>query len=101
MINLNDLLQKANLDKVAEEGILIEDIAYHSGSIKPNGLFVCIRGIKTDGHKYLEDAAKKGAAAAIVEEINENIDILQILVSDSRKALAMVSSAFMIFLQNP
>lgn len=94
MINLNDLLQKANLDKVAEEGILIEDIAYHSGSIKPNGLFVCIRGIKTDGHKYLEDAAKKGAAAAIVEEINENIDILQILVSDSRKALAMVSSAF-------
>ncbi len=94
MIKLNELLKKANIENTVNKDIDIENIAYHSGSVKSNSLFVCIKGIKTDGHKYLEDAVKKGAVVAIVEEINKDVDIFQILVDDSRKALALISSAF-------
>lgn len=94
MIKLNDLLMKAGINDAVNEDVLIENISYHSGSTQPGSLFVCIKGIKTDGHRYLKDAAEKGAVAAIVEERNNEVDVLQIVVNDSRKALAMISSAF-------
>ena len=28
-------------------------------------LFICIRGLKTDGHLYIDDAVKQGAAAVL------------------------------------
>lgn len=82
-----------------ENGPIIDDfeikgLAYHSQKVQEQFLFVCIRGYKTDGHLYIEDAIKKGATVVVVEEIQENINIPQILVKDSRKALALLAAAF-------
>ena len=46
----------------------ITDVAYDSRKVTPGALFCCLRGEKTDGHRFAQQAVDKGAAALIVEE---------------------------------
>src|ERR671925_162119 len=45
----------------------IERISTDSRTIKKGELFVALRGENFDGHKFVEDVAKSGAAGAIVD----------------------------------
>src|SRR5882762_702944 len=47
--------------------ISVERISTDSRSIKKGELFVALRGENFDGHKFVEDVAKAGAAGAIVD----------------------------------
>lgn len=80
------------------EGVEIKDIAYHSLRCGPGSLFTCIKGFKTDGHLYIEEAFERGAACAVVQKWQDNPalfrDKTQILVSDSRRALAILAANF-------
>lgn len=71
----------------------ISDVGYHSGKLGENSIFVAIKGYETDGHKYIKDAIKNGAVAAVVERFTDD-EIPQIQVHDSRKALADLSAGF-------
>lgn len=76
----------------------IKDIAYDSEKVVRGAVFVCITGVKTDGHLYMEDAVRKGAAAVVVER-EEGIealpeDITVIKVKSGRYALALMSAAY-------
>ena len=69
----------------------INDISYDSRSIKDNTLFVCKGlGFKED---YLNDSIKNGAICYMSEN-DYNKDIPKIIVTDIRKALAIVSLNF-------
>ncbi len=72
----------------------ISGLAYHSERVLPGHLFVCIKGYKTDGHRYLARAVDKGAAAAVVEQIQEGICIPQYRVANSRQALAALADHY-------
>lgn len=72
----------------------ITGISYHSQKVEEGHLFVCVRGFKTDGHKYLKDAVEKGAKIAVVEEIQDDVHIPQIKVKNCRKVLAQLGAAF-------
>lgn len=48
---------------------VLTDVAYDSRRVRPGSLFVCIRGRKTDGHLYFEEAVRRGAAAILVESV--------------------------------
>ncbi len=91
---------KALLDGIAilEEKpgtpLKIRGLAYHSSRVEEGFLFICLKGYKTDGHLYLEEAQEKGAAAAIVEDVRENLDIPQYRVPDTRAALAKLADRF-------
>ena len=37
-------------------------------SLRKGNIFFAIKGLNTDGHKYLKEAEKKGASIAIVHE---------------------------------
>ncbi len=50
-----------------DERISIERISTDSRTIKKGELFVALRGENFDGHKFIEDVAKSGAAGAIVD----------------------------------
>lgn len=56
-------------------------------------LFFAIRGLETDGHKYIAGALANGAAAAVVEEFTSE-RITQIKVKDSRRAMSLMAAAF-------
>ncbi len=72
----------------------IRGLAYHSDQVEKGYLFVCLKGYKTDGHLYLEQAQGNGAIAAVVEYIQEDLNIPQYRVEDSRAALAALADRF-------
>ena len=45
---------------------LVSRVANNSSQVAPGALFAAIRGAKADGHRFLSDAVRNGAAALIV-----------------------------------
>ena len=73
------------------------DIAHDSRKVIPGSLFVAVRGFHSDGHAFVLQATKQGAIAVIVEQENKDaaaIGAVQIIVKDSRRALALLADAF-------
>jgi len=66
-----------------------EKIVFDSRLIEPGDIFLALPGANVDGHNYVSDALKKGAAAAIVSRIPENLPNNEklLLVDDVIQAL--------------
>ncbi len=58
-----------------------------------SSLFFCLCGGTSDGHTLAEEAVKKGAVAVVTER-ELPLDVPQILVGDSRRAIGELSSVF-------
>lgn len=73
----------------------VEDVVYDSRKAKEKTVFVCMMGTRIDSHDFIEDVAKKGAAAIVIEKDVESLpkEITVIRVDHSRKALALLSAA--------
>lgn len=75
--------------------IPVKGIAIDSNKIEPGFIFFCLRGFKTDGHQFAGQAAEAGAGAVIVEKyLDLPVNITQVIVKDTRTALAEVSANF-------
>ena len=59
--------------------------------------FLLYLGFAEDGHKYAPDAAKKGAAAIVVTEYQEKLDIPQVVVKNDRETMALAACRFFDF----
>ncbi|MCR6544476.1 UDP-N-acetylmuramoyl-L-alanyl-D-glutamate--2,6-diaminopimelate ligase [Dehalobacterium formicoaceticum] len=72
----------------------ITGICYDSRKVQPGNLFVCLAGVKSDGHDFAAKAQEQGAAAFLVMRFLDALseDMIQIRVPDTRVALAKVSS---------
>lgn len=72
-------------------------IIYDSrAEIKAKDVFICISGAVFNGHTYIDEVAKKGATAVIVEETAESYPegLTVILVKSTRYAMALMSAAY-------
>ena len=56
------------------------------------GLFIAVHGSARDGHEFLAEAERKGAALAVVEQAGRS-SLPSLLVSDGRRAAAVVAAA--------
>ncbi len=74
--------------------VQFEGIAYDSRKVVPGNVFVCITGYRFDGHAYAGEAVGAGAVAVICERQIPGLTIPQIIVPDSRKALALAAAAY-------
>lgn len=72
----------------------ITDIVYDSRKAVPGCAFVCLKGSASDGHKFAGKAAEAGAAVIIAQEAVEAPGAQTVLVPDTKKALAVMSSVF-------
>lgn len=73
----------------------VTGISYDSRNVKPGDLFICIPGLKTDGHDYALEAVSKGARALMVErEIALDAAVSLIKTVDCRKAMPTVAANF-------
>jgi len=73
---------------------VFSSLHYDSRKIKPGSLFVAVRGFHSDGHNYLANVFEAGAVAAVVEEKDPAVNLPQIVVKDSRKAMAALAYNF-------
>jgi UDP-N-acetylmuramoyl-L-alanyl-D-glutamate--2,6-diaminopimelate ligase len=57
-------------------------------------MFVAVRGTRADGHRFLADAASRGAAALVGEEADPELGVSYVQVADSSEALAHLAAAW-------
>lgn len=69
-----------------------DGVSIDSRAIKLGQLFVALTGPRFDGHDYLNQVAAKGAVAALVEREIPDAVLPQLVVLDTRKALAQLGA---------
>jgi UDP-N-acetylmuramoyl-L-alanyl-D-glutamate--2,6-diaminopimelate ligase len=78
---------------------LITVLEYDSRKTQPGSLYFALPGLHTDGHRYIDDAIARGAAAVVYQaEIGEQKPgVVYLRVKDSRFAMSPVAAAFYAF----
>ena len=72
----------------------IRELFMDSRQSVQDGLFFCISGSTFDGHRFARQAVEKGACALVVEHPVEGISVPQLVVQNSRVAMALAAAEF-------
>ncbi|HTX78051.1 MAG TPA: UDP-N-acetylmuramoyl-L-alanyl-D-glutamate--2,6-diaminopimelate ligase, partial [Longilinea sp.] len=72
----------------------VHAIVFDSRLVQAGDVFVALEGVSLDGHRFIQDAAAKGAIAAVGMRELEKASIPYIRVEDTRPALAHLCAAF-------
>src|SRR2546429_43199 len=72
----------------------VENIAYDSRRVQRNGMFVALRGEKSDGHEFIGQAIEKGASVIVAEREEQNPRATCLVVENTRTALADFAATF-------
>src|ERR1700745_3633704 len=72
----------------------VESIAYDSRRVQRNGLFVALRGEKSDGHDFIDQAIEKGATVIVGERAEKNYRATFVVVENTRPAMADLAARF-------
>jgi UDP-N-acetylmuramoyl-L-alanyl-D-glutamate--2,6-diaminopimelate ligase len=73
---------------------VVESIAYDSRRVQRNGLFVALRGEKSDGHQFIDQAVEKGATVVVTEHEVQSPRATCVVVENTRSALADLGATF-------
>lgn len=75
--------------------VKVSGIAYDSRQVESGDLFVCIKGLRFDGHSFIDDALRLGAVGLVVDAGSEVAgSVPAIRTGDTRKALGLLSAHF-------
>jgi UDP-N-acetylmuramoyl-L-alanyl-D-glutamate--2,6-diaminopimelate ligase len=87
-MTLRDFIELLGPAEVVNEApVEIFDLAYDTREVRRGALFFCVRGSHADGHAFAATAAAAGAVALVVERPLD-IALPQLVVADSRAAMA-------------
>jgi UDP-N-acetylmuramoyl-L-alanyl-D-glutamate--2,6-diaminopimelate ligase len=90
------------LDALRREGLLVSvsggmpqltGLAVDTRALEAGQLYCAVRGSTVDGHRFVADAVRLGAAAVMVEELT-GAAVPEIVVSDGRKAASAAARAW-------
>src|ERR671933_64381 len=81
-------------DVVGRAPLDVADLAYDTRAITPGAVFFCVRGANVDGHELAPQALEAGAAALVVEWPIPTAHVPQVVVADSRAAMAVAADVF-------
>ncbi len=95
-MKLTEIIQSVH--PLAVEGSLDRDITgitCDSRRVMPGNLFIAVRGVHTDGHRFVEMAIDRGAAAVVLEEDSGlSPRATRIRVRDARQTMALAADCF-------
>jgi UDP-N-acetylmuramoyl-L-alanyl-D-glutamate--2,6-diaminopimelate ligase len=80
-------------DIVGSGPVELADLAYDARQVLAGALFFCVPGAKADGHDFAAEAVERGAVALVVERALD-VGVPQLVVPDSRAAMAVVADVF-------
>jgi UDP-N-acetylmuramoyl-L-alanyl-D-glutamate--2,6-diaminopimelate ligase len=98
--SINRLFEKEDFFSLGKE-TAVAGITNNSKEVKKNYVFFAVKGTKTDGHRFVEEAVKKGACCVVVEDLHTAVkikknypEITVVYTDNSRKKQAEVSRRF-------
>ncbi|MCC7351723.1 MAG: UDP-N-acetylmuramoyl-L-alanyl-D-glutamate--2,6-diaminopimelate ligase [Phycisphaerales bacterium] len=89
---LRQLDSRLSFDSIPN--IPITAIVDDSRRVIPGSLFIARPGTKTDGARFVADAATRGAAAILTQNRIDGCDLPQILIQDAASATPLLAHAF-------
>lgn len=96
-MQLSEIIEGVELvSRTGDQDPRIGKIIFDSRQVEQGDLFVAIKGLKADGHQFIDRALQSGAAAVVYQDQGQEFvsDVPLLQVSDSRKALAQMAAAF-------
>lgn len=77
-------------------GIEISDLVCDSRHMVKGAMFVAVRGVAVDSHKFIPQVVDDGAASVVCEQLPEEVagNVCYIVVENSTNALALLASAW-------
>ncbi|MDE7436609.1 MAG: UDP-N-acetylmuramoyl-L-alanyl-D-glutamate--2,6-diaminopimelate ligase [Lachnospiraceae bacterium] len=75
--------------------IRVTHICHDSRQVQKGSMFLCLMGAREDGHRYLDEAVRRGAAVCVVSRnvyVKENVTVIR--VRDTSRALAVIAGNF-------
>jgi len=81
---------------IGDKNIKINKLVVDSRKIEEGDLFVAMKGVYVDGHEYIDQAIRKGAAGIVCMELPEKIDESTVYVElkDTAEALGILASNY-------
>ena len=71
----------------------VRDLAYDARAVTPGAAFFAVRGAQADGHDFAAQAVENGASVLVVEHAVDP-EVPQLVVPDSRAAMATAADVF-------
>jgi UDP-N-acetylmuramoyl-L-alanyl-D-glutamate--2,6-diaminopimelate ligase len=75
----------------------VQSVCFDARQVKPNSVFVAVRGAESDGHGFIEQAIENGAIALVVEnksKVPESYPYLVLEAPDTRQLLDILAARF-------
>ena len=94
---LKDILYKTGIeDVIGSTNIAVEKITFDSREAEKFTLFIAVKGVNVDGHKFINQAIEQGAEAVVCEELPAEINpkVTYVKVQNSKRALGIIAANF-------
>jgi UDP-N-acetylmuramoyl-L-alanyl-D-glutamate--2,6-diaminopimelate ligase len=94
---LRDILYKVNIRSVkGSTGLEIADVQIDSRKITKGSLFIAVKGVAVDGHRFIQTAIESGAVAVVCEELPSvtKEEVAYVQVENSAAAAGYVAHNF-------
>ncbi|WP_144212215.1 UDP-N-acetylmuramoyl-tripeptide--D-alanyl-D-alanine ligase [Shewanella donghaensis] len=89
-LTLSELTKSLNGTLIGSD-MTISDVSSDSRAMKGSTLFVALKGLRFDGHSFVQTAIDNGAKALLVER-QLDVNIPQIIVANSQKAMGAIGA---------
>lgn len=97
MMPLKDILHGIPVRQVTGNlNVSVTQLCFDSRRAEAGSLFVAVRGVHTDGHRYIDQVIKQGAAAVLCEELPTDLhdEVTYIQVADTAFALGVSAANY-------
>ncbi len=100
-VTVSKLFQTMYGQMVVTHEVEINKLQYDSRKVQRDDCFVALKGTTSDGHAYLQGAINQGVKVVVLQDDNAlpdsfcmHVGVIKVVVPDTRKTLAMMSSNF-------
>jgi UDP-N-acetylmuramoyl-L-alanyl-D-glutamate--2,6-diaminopimelate ligase len=95
-MKLSQLLKNCSVQQVhGNVDLEVTGLHYDSRQINHGDVFFALRGVVSDGHKFISSAIANGAMVVFSEEATGDLEsVTTVLVENTRQAMAMVAAEF-------
>lgn len=98
-VKLQKIARKLKVEIQGDENTLISNVTHDSRQAGAGSLFVAVKGLTVDGHRFIPDVMRRGAIGVISEsEMPVNFRGVWLKVENLRRALAQAAA---VIYQNP